>query len=54
MLILLEKFTLCAFLTGITAVGTWKDLNALIFGSWQLSFLTQLFGVMQIQQLEST
>ena len=28
MLILLIKFTLCAFFTGITAVGTWKDLNA--------------------------
>ena len=27
MLILLIKFTLCAFFTGITAVGTWKDLQ---------------------------
>ena len=27
MLILLEKFILCAFLTGITVVGKWKDLE---------------------------
>ena len=29
MLILLKKITLCASLTGMTAVGTWKDLDAL-------------------------